>query len=297
MFFETSWGLEGLGAAYVRPDGTIGGQGDPLPPNEEEGTYWELPVGSGSERGGTNTPKGQRPPGPDILYFNCSPEWVAKYKAKYGVAPTGCGKPIPPEAIGTIYPERQKRPVPTYILPPTTRGPGYTPPPTIVIEGPQACSYPPPPAGREYIRGPNYDPRTNCGLILSTIPSAVQPTGGTSTPPATIQPRQRVRPRRRQPIALPPAPEPTGPICPVEGYVTRPLPGTKEYGIFPCRRGQPVVIDPNRMAQLTAQARARGLSDFDEILAFVQQPTFGLPMWAWLVVTAAIFMMLRRGRR
>jgi len=286
MFFETSWGLEGcgLGAAYALPGGVTGGQGDPVKPSG--GSYWQLPAGSGSEPGGTNAPPGSKLPGPDVLRFNCTPEYIAKYKAKFGRPPYGCGQIIPPEAIGTIYPETQTRPVPRYILPPPNAGPGgagYEPgapmtgvpvPPVPETGGPGTWSVP--------IPGP----------------PATQPTP-LPTPVATVQPRRRVpRPRRRAaPMPRSSPTVPSGEICPSEGYVTRPLPGTHEYGIFPCRRGQPYTLDQARMASLTAGAKARGLSGFDEILGFIQQPQFGLPIWAWAAAAIAIFMVVRRGRR
>lgn len=259
------------------------------------------PVPGASEYGGSNAGPGGMPPAGPLLY-QCTPEYKAKYRVAYGVEPAFCGKPIPPEATGTIYPETQKRPIPSYILPP----------PQIRMAPQAQPSAPVATTPVEYRCAPGYrlvgttnsiPPQPIC---QPEAPSPVQPTPA-ATPPAGVPVgpvlRPRARRRTRQPVARVPAVQagascPGAPsVCPPQGYVTCDLPGTHEYGIFPCRRGQPVVIDQARMASLTADAQRRGLSDFDEILAFVQQPTLGLPMWAWLVAAVAIFMVLRRGRR
>jgi len=251
-------------------------------------------VPGASEYGGSNAgPSGMPATGP--LLYRCTPDYIAKFKAVYGVAPAFCGKPIPGVARGTVYPGEEKD-VPQYILPPTTRGPGagqtYKPPPiaapTTIRE---ACTYAPPPVGMHYERGPTYDLQTGCGMVLTPDTAVTQPRPR-AIPPATIRPAPRL-PAPSGGATCPGAPS----VCPPQGYVTCDIPGAHEYGVFPCRRGQPFVLDQARMAALTADAKRRGLSDFDEVLGFVSQPMMGLPMWAWAAVAIGIFMIVRRGRR
>lgn len=176
----------------------------------------------------------------------------------------------------------------------------------------QACSYPAPPTGYRYVRGPTYDSATNCGMVLEAIPAESCPRGtrltgmSSSIPPRPICERIETQPTpqptppatvAKPPTVARPQPVPAGEACPPAGYVTRPLPGTKEYGVFPCRPGGAVRIDPARMRALTADAQRRGLSDITEVLAFVQEPRWGLPTWAWVAIAIAVFMIVRKGRR
>ena len=235
-----------------------------------------LPAGSGSEYGGSNAGPGGTP-GPDTLYYQCQPDYVAKYRAKFGVAPAFCGREIPPEATGTIYPETQTRPIPRYILPPPAGGPDGFMTPTI----PAPPTIPTPVT---VVDVPRVVPP-----LVPQVPSATEMPGFLAPTP-----KARLYPSRRMPR---PAPQlPAGELCPPVGYVTRPIPGAHEYGVFPCHRGQPVVIDPARMASMIAAAKRRGLSDLDGTFDFVKQELVGLPVWAWLGIAAAIFFVIRRRR-
>jgi len=59
---------------------------------------------------------------------------------------------------------------------------------------------------------------------------------------------------------------PSGELCPIVGYVRRPIPGVAEEQIFRCTAGQPVVIDPGLATVGRQEAWARhGLSGLGAI--------------------------------
>jgi len=79
------------------------------------------------------------------------------------------------------------------------------------------------------------------------------------TPTVSQGRTRRQRPTRsRQPHRGDQAPgEDSGDICPIRGYVSRPIPGADEYQNFRCTPGQPVVIDRGIAAAGAAGAYAR----------------------------------------
>lgn len=86
------------------------------------------------------------------------------------------------------------------------------------------------------------------------------------------RPRRMPRPVTRKPFQpriapRPPVSTPVGELCPIAGYVRRPIPGVAEEQIFRCTAGQPVVIDPGLREAGRAEAAARygmhGLDGFD----------------------------------
>ncbi len=73
--------------------------------------------------------------------------------------------------------------------PTPTPAPSYSPFPS-----PPMCSYPPPPAGCQYVPGPDYDPNTGCGMTLlcsSPAPSSTPSPSSTASPYPTSSPAPR----------------------------------------------------------------------------------------------------------
>lgn len=106
------------------------------------------------------------------------------------------------------------------------------------------------------------------------------------------------RPIVEHPVTGKPVPSPaTGELCPIRGYVSRPIPGVPEYQNFKCTPGQPVVIDPGLQAVGAAEARLRhpelsGLGDLGFLVGNIEVPTW-LPVVA-VGVIAIMFLGKRR---
>ena len=90
------------------------------------------------------------------------------------------------------------------------------------------------------------------GGVVETPPLQAPGGGAPATSPVThVRAHRQRRGRVRQPYVDP------NDICPLRGYVSRPISGTDEYQNFRCTPGQPVVIDPGIAAAGRADALAR----------------------------------------
>ena len=90
------------------------------------------------------------------------------------------------------------------------------------------------------------------GTTVETPPLTAPGGGSIATSPVShVRAHRQRRPRVRQPYTDP------NDICPIRGYVSRPIPGVDEYQNFRCTPGQPIVIDPGIAAAGRADALAR----------------------------------------
>jgi len=104
-------------------------------------------------------------------------------------------------------------------------------------------------------------------------------------------PRPVVRRPYKPRLAPRAAPDtPSGELCPIAGYVRRPIAGVAEEQIFRCDPGRPVVIDPGLREAGRAEAAARyGLHGlFDDGGAD--------NTWLWIAGAVAIYYFILRKR-
>lgn len=86
---------------------------------------------------------------------------------------------------------------------------------------------------------------------------------------------------------------PSGELCPIAGYVRRPIPGVNEEQIFRCDPGRPVVIDPGLREAGRAEAAARyGMHGF-----FDDGGGCGADnTWLWIAGAAVVYYFLIKKR-
>jgi len=106
-------------------------------------------------------------------------------------------------------------------------------------------------------------------------------------------PRPVVRRAYKPRLAPKTAPStPAGELCPIVGYVRRPIPGVAEEQIFRCDPGRPVVIDPGIREAGRAEAAARyGLHGLDGLF------DGGDNTWLWIAGAVAVYYFFIRKAR
>jgi hypothetical protein len=140
-------------------------------------------------------------------------------------------------------------------------------------------------------------PVVNCPVLprVQTLPAPVPSAGPVYGWKPRRMPRAVVR-RPYKPRFEPRARErtPSGELCPIAGYVRRPIPGVAEEQIFKCTAGQPVVIDPGIAFMGRQEALARhGLGSLDDF-------TIGntiVPTWALIAAIAVGALWFMKARR
>ncbi len=190
------------------------------------GTYlWgtqpsSAPLDYGGYTPGASYPTNAGPGGPppaQAMGPACSPAYIAKYTAKFGYAPW-C-PPSGPAGFGPVG----ILPLPRQIICPT---------------------------------GKTYDPIGKTCIPFETAPPIVLPP---TPPPAPVSPvsTQPARHGHRRHVQQPSAGDGAYDVCPIRGYVSRPILGADEYQNFKCTPGEQVRIDRGLAAAGAAGAYAR----------------------------------------
>jgi hypothetical protein len=143
-------------------------------------------------------------------------------------------------------------------------------------------------------------PVINCPVLprVQTLPAPVPSAGPVYGYRPRRMPRAVVR-RPYKPRFEPRARErtPSGELCPIAGYVRRPIPGVAEEQIFKCTAGQPVVIDPGIAAAGRSEALARhGLGGFGALASGDLTSEFWSGVMFSLGAAAVAYFVLRKKR-